>query len=434
MNTIGQRRPLEGLRALELAEVWAGPFCGSLLGDLGAEVLKIESIQRIYRGNIKPAADSTDHADREPGERPWNREANFNALNRNKKGVTLDLASEAGVLAFKDLVAVSDIVFCNFAAGVMEKFGLDFPTLQAIRPDIIVLQMPGYGNTGPYKNYRTMGMAIDAITGHTSLRGYPDLPLSTNSMVHHPDAVAGINAVFAICSALFQRAITGIGQFIDMSQAESFMTHLGEVFIESQITGIPRERLGNRHRDMAPHGCYPCLGNDKWVTISVRSEQEWAMFCQATGLSHLRDDPRFSSLSERLKHHSDLDVHIANWTSMQDRYQATEILQTHGVPAGPVLDCGPDTYDDPHLQSRDYFQIVDHRDAGIFMLSGPIWNLSSNLEKRHDPAPCLGEHNKYILGDLLGFSIPYLKVLNQRGIIGSIPLEGSDTGGSRRVY
>ncbi len=431
-NDNNEQLPLEGVRALELAEVWAGPFCGTLLGDLGAEVIKVESIQRLSRGAIRPPSGASGYPDDEPGERPWNRFANYNAINRNKLDVTLDLTSSRGVEVFKELVSVSDMVFCNYAYGVMESFGLGYDALRRVKPDLIVLMMPGYGNTGPDKRYRSMGMTIDAFTGHSSLRGYPDLDLSTLSLVHHPDAVAGVTAAFAVCAALHYRARTGKGQFIDMSQAEAFTPHLGEVFLEYGMTGHVRERGGNRHPRMAPHGCYPCLGDDKWVTIAVRDEKEWRVFCQATDIPHLAEDLRFATLKARLKNQDTLDETISRWTSVRDRYEVTRLLQVSGIPARPVLDCGGDTYDDPHLQESGYFQEVTHPEAGTHLLSGPIWKLSDSREQAQKPAPCLGEHNSYILRDVLGFSDATLASLENEQIIGTVPLEGSDMGGVRR--
>ncbi|MED5428776.1 MAG: CoA transferase, partial [Chloroflexota bacterium] len=213
-------KPLSTIRALELSEIWAGPFCGCLMGDMGAEVIKVESIQRIGRGPINPPPNAGGYPDDDPGNDPWNRQSNFNAIDRNKKSLTLDLKTEEGLNTFKDLVAQSDVVFCNYARTVMENFGLSYDEVRKIKPDIIYMLMPGYGNTGPYADYRSMGMAIDAITGHSFLRGYPDMDHSSNSLVHHPDAVAATNGVMAIASALVHRTRTGEGQFIDMSQAE----------------------------------------------------------------------------------------------------------------------------------------------------------------------------------------------------------------------
>ena len=425
--------PLSGIRALELAEIWAGPFCGSLLADMGAEVIKVEAIQRIARGSIRPGPGASGYPDGEPGERPWNRNANFNVLSRNKQGITLDLTTPDGADTFKELVNVSDVVFTNYAFGVMDKFGLDYEELRKVKPDVIALFTPGYGNTGPYRTFRSMGMVIDAITGHTALRGYPDMDVSRNSLVHHPDAVAGATAVFSICLAIHNRARTGKGQFIDLSQAEAFMPHLGEVFLEHSIVGTPRSRRGNRHPGMAPHGAYQCAGDDQWVTVSVRTDEEWRGVCQAMQMPQLTHNPKFETLPARLRNQDELDLIINRWTRQLDRYQVANLLQEHGIAAGPVLDCGGDAYDDPHLQDRGYFQTVDHPDAGVHLLSGPIWRLLNRSEVRHEPAPGLGQHNQKVLGDLVGLSHSRLAELEATQIIGTVPLDGADMGGVRRA-
>ncbi len=426
--------PLAGVRSLELAEIWAGPFCGVLLGDLGAEVIKVESIQRIARGPVRPPQGSAGYPDGDPGERPWNRAANFNGLNRNKLGLTLDLGDPKGADAFKELVSISDVVVSNYAYGVMtEKFGLDYETLRRVKPDIVMLLMPGFGNTGPYKRYRSMGMTIDALSGHSSQRGYPDLDLSTLSPVHHPDAVGGATAAFAVCTALQRRNRTGEGQFIDMAQAESFIPHMGEAVLEYGMTGRPRARRGNRHPDMAPHGVYPCEGEDNWIALAVRTESEWRSACEAMGAPALADDARFATLDARLANHDEVDANIADWTRGLDRHRAVELLQEAGVPAAAVVDCGADAYDDPHLQARDYFQQVTHPEVGTFLLSGPMWKLSEQGEPRHGPAPGLGEHNTHVLRDLLGVSSSAYAELELELVIGDTPLEGSDMGGIRRV-
>ena len=436
--------PLRGIRALELAEIWAGPFCGVLLGDMGAEVIKVEALQRMARGPIRPGPNTPGYPDYDPGERPWNRQGNFNATNRNKLGITLDLTTEQGVAALKELVAISDIMFTNYAFGVMDRLGLGHKVLRAIKPDLIVLFTPGYGNTGPYRGHRSMGMAIDAMTGHSALRGYPDLDLSHNSLVHHPDAVAAVTATFAITSALHYRARTGQGQFIDLSQAEAFMPHLGETFLENQMTGRPRERRGNSHPQMSPHGCYPCLGEDAWVTIAVRSDDEWHSFYGVIGQPELVADPRFATLDDRIANRAALDAIIGEWTAQRDRHDIAAQLQAQRIPSFPVLNCGPDTYDDPHLQARNYFQLIDQPDAGTYPMSGPVWATLSHTDRntapedaprlpdRHEPAPGLGEHNEYLLADLLGHTADYLHELERASIIGTVPIEGADMGGVRR--
>ena len=424
--------PLSGIRALELSEIWAGPYCGCLLSDMGAEVIKIESIQRIARGPINPSPDGM-YPEQDPGNHPWNRQANFNSTNRNKKGLTLDLKTRLGVEAFSDLVKVSDIVFCNYARTVMEGFGLGYEQVKSIKPDIIYLLMPGYGNTGPYKNYRSMGMAIDAITGHSYLRGYPDMDHTSNSLVHHPDAAAAVNATLALSTALVHRELTGEGQFIDMSQAESFMTHMGEMFIEYQMSGVPRDRRGNRHPGYAPQGAYKCEGEDNWIAISITNEEQWNLFCEIISLN-LNKDPRFSTVEGRIKNHDDLDSVITTWTSVRERYDVMNALQAKGIPSGVVLNCGPDTYADPHLNEREFFQIVEHPEAGIFPMSGPVLRFDSSYGSvTHNPSPTLGQHNNYILEDILGYSKSKIKLMEHMEIIGTVPLPGADLGGSRRA-
>ena len=430
---LGASKPLSTIRALELSEIWAGPFCGCLMGDMGAEIIKIESIQRIGRGPINPPSNAGGYPDDDPGNDPWNRQSNFNAINRNKKSLTLDLKTEQGLNAFKDLVSQSDIVFCNYARTVMENFGLSYDEVRKIKPDIIYMLMPGYGNTGPYADYRSMGMAIDDITGHSFLRGYPDMDHSSNSLVHHPDAVAATNGVMAIASALVHRTKTGEGQFIDMSQAESFMTHLGEIYLENQMQSFPRQRRGNRHPDFAPQGVYKCSGEDNWIAISIKSDADWSKFKATVGNNNLNSDV-FDTLAGRQQHHDQIDKVINEWTYSQDRYDVLNRLQSDQITSGVVLDCGSDSYADPHLNERDFFQIVEHPSAGIYPMTGPIFKFeSSNGHVIHNPAPCLGQDNMYVLKEVLGYGNDKITQFEANEIIGTVPLPGSDMGGSRRV-
>ena len=184
---------------------------------------------------------------------------------------------------------------------------------------------------------------------------------------------------------------------------------------------------------MAPHGVYPCQGEDKWVAIAARTQEEWRAACSAMGAPALADDARFATLADRLANHDELDAIIIDWTRGLDRYDVAGRLQEAGVPAAAVADCGADAYDDPHLQARDYFQQVTHPEAGTFLLSGPMWKLSEQGEPRHEPTPGLGEHNAPLLQDLLGVSDAAYAELERDLVIGDTPLEGSDMGGVRRV-
>ena len=218
-----------------------------------------------------------------------------------------------------------------------------------------------------------------------------------------------------------------------MSQAESFMTHMGEVFLESQIHSNPRERQGNRNSHYAPQGVYPCKGEDNWIAISIVTEAQWKSFIRCIPSPILRSE-NFSSVKNRIANHDELDLTIEKWTSNKDRYEVMETLQSSGIPSGVVLNCGPDTYDDPHLNEREFFQIVDHPDAGIFPMTGPVLRFQSNAGVvLHNPSPCLGQHNDYVLGDILGYTQKELDALASDKVIGTVPLPGSDLGGSRRA-
>ena len=211
------------------------------------------------------------------------------------------------------------------------------------------------------------------------------------------------------------------------------MTNLGEVFLQYELTGQSRPRRGNRHPAMAPHGVYRCAGEDQWVAITVRADEEWWEMCEAMQMPQLAHNPSFETLPSRLRNQDELDDIIGRWTRQTSRYHVAQLLQERGVPAGPVLDCGADTYDNPHLQDRDYFQVVDHPDAGTHLLSGQIWKMANRPEVRHCPAPSLGQHNHRILGDLVGISSEVLDDMEREQVIGTAPLPGADMGGVRRA-
>ena len=423
-------QPLQGYRIIELCDIWAGPFCGELLGDLGAEVVKIEAIQRIGRGQLRPSS-GRDYPDGEPGEHPWNRSANFNALNRNKRGITLDLAHPRGLAVFKELVSVSDAFFCNFALRVLENLDISYDDLRKIRPDIIFMPTPGFGTTGPYKHYRSMGMTLDAFCGHSAMRGYPNEELSTITPFHHPDAIGGATAAFAIIAALWHRATTGQGQHIDLSQVEASIPHLGEFYLDWAMNQRLPERRGNGDPTMAPHGCYPCKPasedpeGDAWVTIACTSDVECRALCRLIG----RPDPARDSQQQW----DELDSTIRAWAQGLTAEEAVALLQEAGIPAGPVLNVGPGQHYNRHLQERGFFQPVMHPEAGEYLLPASLWRTPRRRAPAQGAAPCLGEHNRYILGELLGITDRELTQLEAEQVIGTVPLEGADMGRVRRL-
>lgn len=417
--------PLEGVRAIDAGEVLAGAHPTTLLGDMGAEVIKVEAIQRYQsvRGGIGTGVNM--YPNGEPGEHPWNRAAGHNHINRNKMGITLDLNHPRGVEIFKSLVAISDIVTENFRTGVMEKFGLDYPDLVKVNPSIILVSLPGFGRTGPYATYASMGTSNDGASGHTALRGYIGDDLSKTQGVVHPDGVASLNGAVAALIAYYYRLRTGKGQHVDLAQTEVTMTHLGEAIMDYTMNGRVQKPQGNRHPYYAPHGCYPCRGNDQWVVIAVTTDEEWASLARLMGDPEWTRDPRFADSMSRWNNQDELNSRIGQWTSRYEKHQAMELMQKAGISAGSVMTM-KDIYNDPHISARGYLENVTHKEAGTHLSPGISWKMSKTPGWIRMPGPCLGEHNEYVLGELLGLTQEDIQELEKAQVIGYEPLPGSN--------
>jgi crotonobetainyl-CoA:carnitine CoA-transferase CaiB-like acyl-CoA transferase len=414
---------LEGTRVLDLTRVWSGPLAGRILADLGAEVIHI--IGRVTVGETRIPPDMAQmlgiFPEDDPGERPWNRTSKGNDLGRNKLGFTLELNTEQGVEIFKRLVKISDVVLENYSPRVMPNLDLDYPVLREINPAIIMCSMPGFGSTGPYRDYVSYGTNLDAATGLASLMGYPDgdAHLSGNA---YPDPVAALHATGAILTALFHRHRTGEGQYIDLSQAESATCVIGEAVLGYALNKKIPPRLGNRHPIYAPHGCYRCKGDDKWVVIAVSTEEEWQALAKVMGRLDWIKDKRFVDHTSRRRNQDELDEMIEAWTRQYTHNEVMHLLQKAGVPAGAVLDAA-ELMSDKHLRERDFFWEMDHPDVGLRKYCAlPIKLLHTPAKKRR-AAPCLGEHNEYVLGDLLGLTRAEIDQLEENGVIGTRPLD-----------
>ncbi len=414
--------PLEGVRVLDLSQVWSGPLAGRILADMGAEVIYIMSRQRIPLTQVSPEVATILgwYPNNDPGEDPWNRSSVYNDFARNKLGITLELNTDEGIDVFKRLVKVSDVVLENFSPRVMPNFGLDHPDLKKINAGIIMCRMPGYGLSGPYREFVSFGTNLDPASGMASLMGYPgeEVHMSGNA---YPDPVAGLHAAAAILTALYHRRRTGKGQGIDLSQAESATCVIGEAVLGYAVNGkIPRNR-GNRHPEYAPQGCYPCKGEDKWVMIAVTTEAQWSAFCRAMDISDLADDPNYSTAGLRVKNQDELDKRISTWTLNYAHYEIMERLQKVGVPAGAVLNAA-ELSADPHLAERDFFWEIEHPRAGRHQYCGLPIRFSGTPPCPRRPAPLLGQHNRLVLSGILGLSDEEIDGLEQKGIIGSTPL------------
>jgi crotonobetainyl-CoA:carnitine CoA-transferase CaiB-like acyl-CoA transferase len=408
--------PLDGVIALDLTEVWAGPMCNSLLGDLGATVIKVESFPRPSLTRLKGLA--IGYSDNDPDKpRPWDRSALHNMVNRNKLGVTLNITKPKGMEILKRLVQRADVASESFSAGVAAKLGIDYPSLAKIKLDIIVLHMSGWGTEGPYQGYAALGSALDGFTGHHAMRGYPDTDSSTTPIIQHSDAVGAVTGCFAILAALHHRRRTGKGQWIDMSQVEAFLPHLGGSLMDWNMNRRATHPLGNRHPHLAPWGCYRCAGDDNWLVINVTTEAEWLSLCKAAGNPGWASDPQFADAVSRRKNHDALDTCISEWTRGKDKYEAMKLLQASGVPAQAILD-DTDLFTDPHLKARGFFPTLPHAAVGPRRYPGFFWRLTKMDRPVRHPPNLLGEHNDYVYGEMLGMSKKELANLRAEGIIG----------------
>ena len=408
--------PLNGFLVVDMSEVWAGPMTGSMLGDLGATVIKLESFPRPSLTRLKGQAVGYSGNDAD-APRPWDRAALHNMANRNKLGITLNLKDPRGVALFEKLMGKADALLTSFTAGTASRLGVDYASVVKMNPNVVMLGMSGWGEEGPYQGYAALGSALDGFTGHHAMRGYLDTDDSTTPLIQHTDATASVTAVFAILAALYHRKRTGQGQWIDMSQVETFLHHLGGPFMDFAMNGRNPKRWGSRHPRHAPYGCYRCRGEDQWLVVNVTSEEEWRAFCVATGNDVWLRDSRFADEEHRHRNANDLDEAIEGWSRQRDKMGAMEVLQAAGVPAQAVLD-DVDLYRDPHLAARGFFQKMNHAVAGVHRYPGFLWDLTDVKQPAPIPPNTLGQHNDYVYGQLLGLSAKEIDGLRADGVIG----------------
>jgi len=420
--------PLQGIRVLEFGVVWAGPYCAAFLAGMGAEVIKIESIKKFIpmtRGQIpRPTGEDLRNLptsvgatpDRIPGKRPWNRIPLFNAHASNKLGMTVDLLQPNGKRALMDLIAISDVIVENNPTETMEKLGISYEEIRETNPGLIMCRMPAYANEGPYQNHRSFGFHIEGVVGHTLLRGYSDMDPSGVTSVLMGDAASGTQGAFAVLSALHHRRRTGKGQLIELSQAENLIPFMGEAFMDYTMNGRNQSTLGNRH-PVAIQGCYPCLGKDRWVTITIAGDDDWRGLCQVMGDPEWSQESGFRDPIVRYERHDEIDEQISQWTRSLEPQQVMRLLQEKSVAAGPVMD-QRDAYADPHLNERGAFEEAYQEDTGRHLYPGAPYKMSETPSKIRRGPVRLGEDNEYVYQELLGYSAEEYAVLEEEGHIG----------------
>ncbi|HLK09986.1 MAG TPA: CoA transferase [Candidatus Binatia bacterium] len=391
-------RPLAGVRVLDFTWVVAGPVATRILADLGADVLKIE----------RPGA--ADFGDRRGGL--------SGSLMRGKRSVVIDLNRPRGLDLVRRLVPHADVVIDNFSARVMPNLGLDHAALAALRPDVISVRMTGFGLTGPARDHVSYGPTLQALAGYTLLMAEPG-HAPAGFGYSYSDLAAGNLAALAVLAALWQRRRTGRGQCVDLSQLEVVASLVGPELL-ARAAGGASAPTGNASQEgpAAPHGVYPCAGDDRWLAITVFDDAEWRRFAAALGNPPWTRDPRFATCADRVAHAAEIDRHVAAWTRTQDADAAMALLQHAGVAAGRVADARDLCARDPQLAARGHFVDVPTPEGGSVRLDGPPFLLSDTPAAVAGPGPLLGEHTDQVLRDLLGMDDAERAALRAEGVIG----------------
>lgn len=429
--------PLKNIRVLDLSRVFAMPFAGANLADLGAEVIKIDTCQTQFMDTTRTITGP--FPDNQPGEFWWEQGGTFQNLNRGKRSLTLDLRSEESQKIIKELVSVCDVVLENFTPRVMARFGLDYESLRAHKPDLIMVSNTGYGHSGPWSNFGAMASALEPTHGTGAFMGYmeegTDGRLTEGQVPNkmgnsYSDFLASWTALGGLMAALLRRARTGQGQWIDLAMYQTGTTVIGTGLLDYVFNDRRALRIGNRHPVWSPHGVYPCQGHDQWVAIAARDENDWRAVCQAMGNPELVSDTRFADPIDRRQHQEELDETIGAWTSSRTSYQAMASLQEAGVPAGAIL-TAKQALTDPQYLDRGFFETV-HNPPDVGLRSkgyvGRAWKFSNSETGIKGPAPRLGEANEYVLAELLGIDQQSMERLAEDWTIGDLPEGGGAPG------
>jgi benzylsuccinate CoA-transferase BbsF subunit len=399
--------PLDGIRVADFCWAWAGPYGALHFAHLGAEVIRIESNTRMCPSRHIPPWPNN--------ERGINRSGYFNQYNQGKRSLNLDLKKPDGIALAKQLIAKSDIVIENYAAGVMDKMGLGYEVLRTVKPNIIMVALSGYGATGPEKGYVSYGPPQVALSGMASLTGYRGGD-PAQAGFSYGDPNGGIHGTFSVMCALLHRARTGEGQYIDLSQREACAMLLPEGLMDYAMNGTQPERNGSRDPYMAPHGVFRSKGNDRWVSLAVRDEEEWQRFCTTIGQPGLATDARFKTLAARKENEDALEQLVNAWTQERSAEEATQRLQQAGIPSYPSLD-GKDMLANPQVTARNYFVELEHPEVGKRRHLGIPWKMSGTPCEIQRPAPCMGQDADYVLEQVLGLGQAEIAALRSRDVL-----------------
>ncbi|MFN0026927.1 MAG: CaiB/BaiF CoA transferase family protein [Acidimicrobiales bacterium] len=421
---------LNDVRVLEFSVAWAGPMAGRWLGELGADVIKIEHPTSrglaLSNGMVadpewqwgelpSPALRNGIFPNNDPGEDWWNRLGYFNKINRTKRSLCLDLKAPGGWDVFAELVRRADVVLNNYSPRGVKSLGIDHPSLRAINPRIVTVDLSGFGATGPEYDQVSWGPILEGASGLAHATGYADSGPYKQGLAL-PDAVGGLHGTVAILAALWERELTGEAVHVDVSQLETYLQFGGELALAASL-GVPPPRQGNRRADLAPQGVYPCRGSDQWIAITIPHDDAWARLVSVSADAALADG-RWTRVAQRLADHDEIDRAMAAWTAEHDAHALMARLQAVDIPAGMVM-ANADLASDAHLEARGFMVQLDHPGAGSLGFPGfPVhfdrWTPTVRA------TPTLGQHNEEILR-WLGYEAPAIDALRASGTITETP-------------
>ena len=387
------RLPLHGVRVADFSWIIAGPTATRHLALMGAEVIKVGSARRPD---------------------PSTRGSAFHVYNQSKKYTALNLSQQRGKELALDLVAQCDVVVENYAAGVFERLGLGYNVLSRVRPDLVMIASSGTGHTGPDRDYVAYGSLLQHYTGWNSISGYPDSEPIKGGL--WADPWVGMELAMITIAALNHRLETGTGQYVDFSMAEALSASLPDALLDFQMNGSEPMPLGNRDRNLAPHGVYRCAGDDRWIAVEVHSTEQWKNLCKVIGRSDLGADSSLDSADGRKAREDEIDRAIGAWTVELDDSEAFHILQSAGVPCGLSLDMGR-LHSEPQLNKGGYLKPIEYPDGTERVLPTLPWRFDGSPDFQLGPAPELGRDSAYVYSELLGLRESEIELLVEDRVI-----------------
>ena len=398
--------PLSGFRVLDFSQAVAGPVLTQLLAAFGAEVIKVESEAHQQRGRTREGMDPRIFLQQR---------VTFADMNRNKRSITVNLGTEEGREVIRRLIPHCDVVVENFSPRVMSRWGLDYEGLRTLRDDIIMVRLPGFGLSGPYRDYLGLAAVAMGVTGMYHLWSYPDASEPAGPPVWAPDYLSAAFGAVALLAALRHRRLTGKGQLIELSQMDATAYVMGASYLDYFVNGRNQEPVGNGHPQFAPHGVYPCRGEDRWCAIAVTNDEEWRALVEAMGSPTWGRNLEFATMEGRVRNRARLDELVGKWTVSRSPEEVMEVLQRAGTPAAAVQD-GADLFADPHLRARGFVNSIDHPSTGaIEYPEAPVrlWDTPGRLEWWRT----MGQDNGYVFGQILGMSESEITSLQESGVL-----------------